>query len=195
MLRGREFEIFDEPEPDAAQPFGDDSEPPPADGLLSDPQGPAARRELYGDASGAGWWARRVVAVATLAAAAATAALLLPLGGDRGDGSPVAGHAKRAPLAKVDGRVQNAPSARASSSRPAPGPTGRVRERQQLPSQRSVAGAPHPVTPSPPAPPVAPPPPAAPPQPTASAPPPPMRGSTGAPAGKLPAPAAPRSPF
>src|SRR5919108_4344058 len=117
MFQGREFEIFDEPGPDAAQAFGDESAPPAPDPGLNDQQNPGESREGYGDPSRARRWARRTVAVASLASAAAAAALLLPLRVDHGDGSPVARHGKRAVLAGTGGRVQRAPSAGASSSR------------------------------------------------------------------------------
>jgi hypothetical protein len=65
MFRGREFEIFDEPEPGAAPALGRGTEPPEPEARLSESDEPAATREPNGDPSTAGLWARRPTAMAT----------------------------------------------------------------------------------------------------------------------------------
>jgi hypothetical protein len=199
MFRGREFEIFDEPEPGAAAALGREREQPEPEARLGESDEPAATREPNGDPALAGRWARSAAAVATLAATAATVAMLLPRGADHGDGPRAADQGWRAPLAQRPRRVQRAPLAdvpsrawpranghRPPRRRPRPenglaGPTGQV-----APSPPPVAQVPPARTPPPP-PPAVPGPPPPPPRPVA--------GPTRVLVGELPAPAAPKSPF
>jgi hypothetical protein len=197
MFRGREFEIFDEPEPAVRAPSGDASDQRRPHALSNEPCGPARRRRYP---SLAGRWARGGAAIATLAAAAAAAALLLPLRGDRASGAPVAGQREQPPLAQPPARLRKAPPTGVSSLPDRRGPTGSGPERRRPPSRRNPADRTRPAAPGPPLPPIAPSPPAPPPPPAAPPPNPPSApqrppGTTRTPAGQLPAPAAPRSPF
>jgi hypothetical protein len=200
MFRGREFEIFDEPEPGAAAALGREREQPEPEARLGESDEPAATREPNGDPALAGRWARSAAAVATLAATAATVAMLLPRGADHGDGSRAADQEERAPLAQRPGRVQKAVRADVPSSRARPRAKGRRPARRRPRSREGLAGPTPPVAPSPPA--VAqvttaPTPPPAPTTVPAPSPPPPRPadGPTRVPAGDLPALAAPKSPF
>jgi hypothetical protein len=199
MFRGREFEIFDEPEPGAAEALGREREQPEPDARLNESSEPATR-ERKENLSPAARWARRASAVATLAAAAAAVVMLLPRGADHGDGLRAADQEVRAPLAQRPGRLQNAALGNVPSSRARPRAKGRRPARRRPRSGEGLAGATPPVAPGPPA--VAQvtmalTPPAAPPTVPAPSPPPPRPadGPTRVPAGDLPALAAPKSPF
>jgi hypothetical protein len=205
MFRGREFEIFDEPEPYTTEGLVEEFEPPRPDARHR----PAASGGRLGDPWQVGLWARRVAAIATLAATVTAAALLLTGRGDNERRSPVAGREERAPRAKAHAGVQNAPPARVLPSRARPEPRDRRPERRRARRRGGVAGATPPVAPSHAAPLAAPPPPASPPLPAVAPPPasPPLPAATSpgparpapgparAPVGELPAPAAPRSTF
>jgi hypothetical protein len=200
MFRGREFEIYDEPEPGAAPALGRGTEQPEPEARLSESDEPAATREPNGDPSTAGRWARRATAMATLAAAAAAVAMLLPGGADHEGDSQVVDQGERAPLAQRPGRVQKPPLASGPSSRARPSATGRRPARRRPRPGEDLAGAAPPAAPSPPpvaqVPPVLDPPPLPPAVPAPPPPPPrPVAGPTRVLVGELPAPAAPKSPF
>jgi hypothetical protein len=196
MFRGREFEIFDEPESYTTEALVEEFEPPHPDARPDERHRPAASRARHGDPLLVGRWARRASAIAALAATAVAAALLLPGRGDNARRSPVAGREERAPRVQAHGPVQKAPPARVSRLRARPEPADRRPERHRARRRAGVAGATPPVAPSQAAPPAAPPP-ASPPLPAATPRPPaqPAPGPARAPVGELPAPATPRSPF
>jgi hypothetical protein len=199
MARGREFEIFDEPEPGAPVLGGERNQPGP-EARLTEPDERSASRERNGYPAPAGRWARHTAAVATLAAAAAAVAMLLVPGADHGGRERLADQGKRVPDAQQTGRVPEPPSGEAPSSSARPRAKRRTPVRRRPRPGGVLAGGTGPVAPSPP--PVAqvppalttPPPPPAGPAPTLP-PPRPATGPTRPPVGDLPAPAAPKSPF
>jgi hypothetical protein len=205
MFWGRDFEIFDEPGlevPDglraapslhdeaaatAAAPAGPVRLSPAAHGTDHATPGLLERAHPVGDSSGglAGRAPRRTAAVAALVVAGAAAVSLLA-GGDQAGGSDDRPKAEDRRVAPSDTAARRAAVRRGSRSGRHLGPAARRpgRERPRLrghrAAMRSVA-----LTAPPPAP-------TAPPPPVAAAPEPTPRG---APGGRLPAPAAPASPF
>jgi hypothetical protein len=218
MLRGRDFEIFDEPELESAavavplrggdQPAAPD---PRAAGLAADdiseeghyaPPGPSDDRRterawsvawLGAKATAGGWRPRAAALAALLVGVAAGVSASLPRGGEN---------------AQPPHRGPHGPAPLAQSAAPPPPARSRARDRaeRRTPGRRAVRRDPAgrnktevvaPASPSPPSPPSPPPPqrsvPAQAPGPVE--PPAPLRPEPPVPTARLPEPAAPRSPF